>query len=266
MPVRAAGFRVKRVGECGCMEKTEEHRVLRAIDFHTHLLPAMDDGSISPVESRAMLDSMRAQGIVKVVLTPHFYPDRESPDEFLVRRERSASELIGVLLPTDPSMYLGAEVAYYEGIGASSELGKLCIDGTSCILIELPFEKTFCLTVYRDLEMIVNRGFRTVIAHMERYPACRSKAVRQRLRDIGVLMQSNAEGFIAKATAGRLHKLWRRGEIHLLGSDCHHEACRAPNLGTAIDVLCRAGQTEQLVRSFEKASRLLDDAIALGGI
>lgn len=246
------------------MKTAEDHRVIRAIDFHTHLLPGMDDGSASPAESRAMLDCMGAQGVAAVVLTPHFYPDRESPDEFLARRERAVSALNGVLLPSDPRLYLGAEVAYYEGIGASSELPKLCIRGTSCILIELPFEKTFCSTVYHDLERIVNRGFRVVVAHVERYPACRDKAVRRRLRDMGLLMQSNAEGFITRSTAGRMRKLWMRDEIHLLGSDCHHETHRGPNLGAAIQMLRGCGQTDRLIRSFEQSAQLLDGAVAVG--
>jgi protein-tyrosine phosphatase len=52
-------------------------------DFHTHILPAMDDGSASVEESIALLELEAAQGVERVVLTPHFYPMRESPAEFL---------------------------------------------------------------------------------------------------------------------------------------------------------------------------------------
>lgn len=245
------------------MKKTDDHRMACAVDFHTHLLPGMDDGSASAAESRAMLDCMRAQGITAAVLTPHFYPERESPDEFCMRREAADAALQAVLLPSDPTLYMGAEVAYYEGIGASSELPKLCIRGTSCILIELPFEKSFCSTVYRDMEMVVNRGFCVIIAHVERYPACRSKAVRRHLMDMGLLLQSNAESFITRSTAGRMRRLLDRGEIHFLGSDCHHETHRVPNLGVAVDVLSKYGRTEQLQQIYERSCRILGGAVPL---
>ena len=44
------------------------------IDFHSHVLPGMDDGSASLEESIAMLRMEAEQGITQVVATPHFYP------------------------------------------------------------------------------------------------------------------------------------------------------------------------------------------------
>ena len=58
-------------------------------DTHTHILPEMDDGSSSVKESIAMLNCLKEQGVSAVALTPHFYPGRESPEEFLRRRQLS---------------------------------------------------------------------------------------------------------------------------------------------------------------------------------
>ena len=44
------------------------------IDFHTHILPGVDDGSHSIEESLELLRISGKQGIEEVVLTPHFYP------------------------------------------------------------------------------------------------------------------------------------------------------------------------------------------------
>ena len=43
------------------------------IDFHTHILPEIDDGSSSAEESVMLLESLKEQGVNKVFLTPHFY-------------------------------------------------------------------------------------------------------------------------------------------------------------------------------------------------
>ena len=56
------------------------------IDFHSHILPGIDDGSRSLEESLEML-SLEAQcGIRHVVATPHFYPGHDHPSRFLARR------------------------------------------------------------------------------------------------------------------------------------------------------------------------------------
>ena len=46
-------------------------------DLHTHILPEMDDGAESVEMSLDMLRMERDQGVDAVVLTPHFYRDRE---------------------------------------------------------------------------------------------------------------------------------------------------------------------------------------------
>ena len=62
-------------------------------DFHSHVLPGIDDGSTDVAESIALLRMEAEQGIRHVVATPHFYPRHDSPERFLNRRARSETEL-----------------------------------------------------------------------------------------------------------------------------------------------------------------------------
>jgi protein-tyrosine phosphatase len=57
-------------------------------DFHSHILPGIDDGCKTAEESLQVLKMMAEQCIERVAATPHFYASHsgESPDEFLVRR------------------------------------------------------------------------------------------------------------------------------------------------------------------------------------
>lgn len=233
------------------------------VDFHTHLLPCMDDGSVSAHESRKMLDLMCADGVSEIVLTPHFYPDRESPDTFLARRTESVALLQTVLRPSDPRLYVGAEVAYYEGIGASRELPKLCIAGTPYMLLEMPFDREWCSTVFRDLERLGSRGVQVIVAHVERYPALRHTSVRRRLEGMDLLMQSNAESFLSRHSTRRMMKWWRLGGIRILGSDCHHADTRPPELGALVSLMRQCGQTQSLAAAFGLAHRILTGATAV---
>ena len=63
-------------------------------DFHSHVLPGMDDGSRSTEESLEILKRMQEQGIAAVVATPHFYASRHFPEEFLERRERAKQKIL----------------------------------------------------------------------------------------------------------------------------------------------------------------------------
>ena len=56
------------------------------IDFHSHILPGIDDGSQTVNETVEMLRMEKQQGCVKVIATPHFYADYDSAGRFLDNR------------------------------------------------------------------------------------------------------------------------------------------------------------------------------------
>ena len=58
-------------------------------DMHCHILPGMDDGSRSAAESLSMLEASAAQGVDRIVATPHFYAGENSPEVFLSPAGRS---------------------------------------------------------------------------------------------------------------------------------------------------------------------------------
>ena len=59
------------------------------IDWHSHILPKIDDGSRSLEETLELLKMLKSQGINTVIATPHFYADDESVESFLSRRQVS---------------------------------------------------------------------------------------------------------------------------------------------------------------------------------
>ena len=60
------------------------------IDFHSHILPQIDDGAQNIKMSLDMLSESYRQGVRTVVATPHCYIANEYDiDIFLERREKS---------------------------------------------------------------------------------------------------------------------------------------------------------------------------------
>ncbi|MGM9609054.1 MAG: CpsB/CapC family capsule biosynthesis tyrosine phosphatase [Eubacteriales bacterium] len=228
-------------------------------DFHTHLLPEMDDGSRSCDESREMLRIMREQGVKRVVLTPHYYAWREYPADFIERRTRAVQKLKTVLTPNDPILHIGAEVAYFPGIGNSEEIEKLCIAGTDCLLLEMPFDR-WSEEQYEDVEALIRRGLTVVIAHIERYSEGKKRKNRNRLRAMGAYLQCNAGFFLSRATFRQARKWLTRGEVSFIGSDCHRSDTRTPNLGRVRKLSLNPKEYEQATSLFVRTEQLLGKA------
>ena len=206
-------------------------------DFHSHILPGIDDGSGCVETSLAMLRMEAAQGIQRVVATPHFYPRYESPVEFLQRRDLADRSLREAMArePGLPELCVGAEVYYFRGISESEYLPQLTIRGTNCVLIEMP-PSPWEDSMYREMVQIrQRRNLVPIIAHLDRYIApFRTFGIPERLRELPVLVQANGRFFLERSTAGLAMRLLKADKIHLLGSDCHDLSVRKPDLGAAL--------------------------------
>lgn len=209
-------------------------------DFHTHILPKVDDGSGSMKESIAMLQMEAKQGIGRVIATPHFYAHHDTPERFLSRRQAAYDRLLPEMDKHDglPELLLGAEVYFFPGISESEILRELTVTGTQTILIEMP-KAHWTDRMYRELEDIRSKqGLTPVVAHIDRYIApFATHGIPDKLAQLPVLVQANAEFFIKKSTRALAMKLLKADKIHLLGSDSHNMQSRTPNLGDAIQII-----------------------------
>ena len=200
------------------------------IDFHTHILPGMDDGSKSVSESLEMLQLEARQGINLAVLTPHFYSSENSPDTFLRRRQRSWEKLSASLEDGLPRLLLGAEVQYFEGIAQMENIRLLCIWGTRLLLLEMPFCSWDERMVQTVLTLQENGEVQPVLAHIDRYLSFRGNSAQlDRLRRQGILMQMNVSAFNGFFSRRKAASMVRGGKLHFFGSDCHNNSTRKPN-------------------------------------
>lgn len=203
------------------------------IDFHSHLLPALDDGSSSVSESLAMLAMEKEQGVDFVFCTPHFHANAGSVSEFLEKREASFESLSEKLPDRSPRLLMGAEVRYYNGISRMEDLEKLKIEGTDLLLLEMPSTRWTDYTVKELLSLASARNLTLVLAHVERYEPFQSKDSFDRLRREGILMQVNASYFTEIFTSRRAIRQLAQGAVQLIGSDCHDLRHRPPRIGAA---------------------------------
>ena len=211
------------------------------VDFHTHILPGVDDGSGSVEESIQMIRTLAASNVGYIVLTPHFYPEADNPEKFIARRNKAFDTLYEEYTKeddiSDVKLIAGAEIEYFNGLVCMADYPELKLGHSNCMLIEMPPQVWTSHMVNDLLELNGRPDCRVVIAHVERYLFMQKRDVINELLENGIVMQSNAEFFVEKRTSGKALKLFKKGFIHLLGSDCHNLVKRPPNIGAALNVI-----------------------------
>ncbi len=208
------------------------------IDWHSHLLPGIDDGSQCVSESLSILSELVSQGVDVVAATPHFIANDESVSNFIERRQQSYDRLVEQYSSGLPKILLGAEVKYYPGISRLEGLEKLKIQGTNSLLLEMPISQWTEYTVRELAELASSKKINVMLAHIERYMPLQSKEIWYRLLDEGILMQVNASYLLGLSKRKAIKQL-ADGMIHFVGSDCHNMTSRPPKIKSAADYIAK---------------------------
>ncbi len=166
-------------------------------DIHSHILPAVDDGSRSTSSSISILNSLYESGVRRFTLTPHvsggLFPNTETS---LRLAFDALSKTISEELPSDIELHLGAEYMldeFFEDIQA-----PLTYPDKS-ILIEMSYQSRSS-NLMDSVFRLVQDGYHPVLAHPERYEFYFTgrKKVRtlpeiEKLIDMGCRLQLNIQ-------------------------------------------------------------------------
>ena len=168
-------------------------------DIHSHVIWGVDDGAETKEETFKMLRDAVADGIDRIICTPHVTAGvYEFPEEVFQAHYAEAEEYIRTEgLPL--RLYRGAELLWTEITPRLLREGKAPVmAGTKYAMIE--FSPTDSREkIYDALQKVAGAGFIPIIAHMERYPAIgkvsQVKEMRSRFR---ALVQINARSLTRK--------------------------------------------------------------------
>lgn len=231
------------------------------IDYHSHILPHMDDGASRTAESLALLRESYRQGVRVMVSTSHFYADEEDPKSFVTRRNQAFLRLRDnmTLQPEPfPLIVLGAEVLYFPGISQADGVERLTIGCGSTILVEPPMAPWSDAMLDEIASLGENLGCKPVIAHVDRFMKhLRDKHLIDRVLERDMLVQVNAGYFLDPKTVRSAVKNLKKGKIHLIGSDCHNMLTRYPNLEAARVAAKKHGAEAEFLKLSQNAEGLL---------
>ncbi len=230
-------------------------------DFHNHMIPGVDDGAADAEESRRAVRALAAQGVRRLVATPHVDGSVTVAPSALDRRLAELDDgwrrLQDAVGDGDVSLGRGAEIRLDVPDPNLSD-DRLRLDGGPAVLVEFPYLRVPPRSA-EVLRSIVTRGYRPVLAHPERYDGAEDLAVVRSWIDAGVCMQVNAGslwGEFGGPAQRRARRMLAEGLVHCLASDYH--AHGDPPLARARALVEGAGGDAALRRLFvDNPSRIL---------
>lgn len=213
------------------------------VEMHCHIMPCIDDGSQDIETSLKMIERLKDQGAKKIVLTPHYYSDTISLDDFLRRRDVSFNALLKEMPSGYPELFPAAEVYISPYLFNNDNIDELKIANSDYVLIEHAFAAPMGeAEADRLMNLFCDFGARPILAHIERYRALmEDKYKLDDLIGIGCLPQVNVSSFAdsPRGVKKKLFKLLESGKIALLGSDAHNLDTRPPEYEAGIDAIIK---------------------------
>jgi protein-tyrosine phosphatase len=190
------------------------------IDVHSHLLPAVDDGSPSVDVSVAVLQRFAAEGVKRLVCTPHLRASQIGAIDETLYAERFAALVAAA--PPVPALDRGWEIML-DVPGRDLRDRGLALAGSTAVLVEFPHSGV-PTGATAELFRLRMAGLVPVLAHPERYMGCTPALVRE-WRQIGVAIQIDAIALLAGGPMGNLARtLLEEGLSDCLASDNHGDA------------------------------------------
>ncbi len=228
------------------------------VDFHSHILPGIDDGANDVNISIQMLEAEIRDGVDICVSTSHYYCEQDSINAFLEKREQAYNKLLKASWNTTiPIVKLGAEVYYSPVLKNMEDLSKLCIEGTNYLMLELPYSKLTPQIATDIEEMMQSHRITPIIAHAERYLKFTSYNSLINILELDVLAQVNCGSLLSFNSRRNANKLIKDGYIHLLGTDTHNMESRPPRMKEAFKYICSKYGTEYLDTLMHNSAEVL---------
>ena len=239
-------------------------------DIHNHLVPAVDDGAQSFHEALTHLQTLFAEGVTRLSVSPHLFgwlTDEPGALELRLNRlEEAFAELErGCAGRKDvPQLFFGQEILCPTADIAQRVFRepRAGYRGTSYALVEFGFELQGDPTEVVHAVLAARR--RIIISHPERYRRSRINVSIDELRgwkQAGALLQVNAGSLVGDYGTAIEKLAWQalaEGLVDVVATD-HHADSRVVSPRTAFERI--AGQNAEVARLLmsENTTRVLKD-------
>ncbi|MEA5458974.1 CpsB/CapC family capsule biosynthesis tyrosine phosphatase [Arcicella sp. LKC2W] len=195
-------------------------------DFHSHLIPGVDDGSPDIESSIFYIKELVKLGFKKIITTPHvmsdFYPNTSEKllEGYYLLKKHLEEQSVEV------EFGLGAEYFLDENFDNILSQNQILSFGNNHVLIEMSF-----IEPYRELHQVVfnliSKGYTPILAHPERYPYFANKLKKlNEIKDMGCLFQVNTlslTNYYGTTVQKLALQLFANNMVEFISTDLHHK-------------------------------------------
>lgn len=196
-------------------------------DFHSHLIPGIDDGAKSMEDSISLIGQLIDLGFENIITTPHIHNDYYPNSSAII--QEGLQTLRPALKASGLNIDFHAAAEYYMDEHFESLLENkepLLKISKNLVLVEMSFfGAPPKLEDY--LFKMQMQGYKPIIAHPARYSFFKGQvAAYERLKDLGCHFQINLlslAGYYGKETMETAQKLIKHNLVEYLATDLHHQ-------------------------------------------
>lgn len=198
------------------------------LDFHSHILPGIDDGAVDIDTSVFLAESMKDWGFERITCTPHITSKYRNTPETIRRAFEQLQEALYVR-GTDLDLKMSAEYRLVpETWPEVLEKNWLMPIEDKFILMELPIHRREEMSWIKPLDefkKILSSGLIPLLPHPERYFYL-SESELMSFIEAGVQIQSNygsLAGLYGSEAQDNARRLIAGGLVSHFGTDMHNE-------------------------------------------
>ena len=240
---------------------------MQLYDMHSHILPQIDDGADSVETSVKLIECLKKQGVTNICLTPHFYTNEMSADDFVEKRNESFEKL-KPFIPEGVKVVLGGEVYVTRYLFGNEDLSGLTYGNSKFILTEYGYGSHFSeQTIDYFVKLKENFGLNSVLPHVERYTELmRDPSIIRELKDMGVIIQTNISRYTKDTPffkKRKMIKLINDGLVDVIGTDAHSFKHNSPQLYTeALNFIEEKCGRHVVKKMMSNAEKIFSDALS----
>jgi len=195
------------------------------VDFHSHLLPGIDDGSKSDANTLELVSALKDLRFDHLITTPHVMKNVwDNTFESITKKYEETHRILQN--SNSPIPFKAAAEYLLDGnfIDLIKSEGLLTLK-ENYVLVEMSYINP-PIQLYDILFDLQVAGYKPVLAHPERYIALHHDLAHyQKLKHAGCALQLNllsTVGYYGEAVAKTAKNLLKKGMIDYVSSDVHH--------------------------------------------
>lgn len=197
------------------------------LDFHSHILPGLDDGATDIEDSIMLAKALQNWGFERVTCTPHVNNKFRNTPESINRAFNELKDAMS-LQGSDLDLRISAEYRLVPETWPEVLENKWLMPiEDKYILMELPISKPEKMRDIKPLEefrKVISIGLTPILPHPERYFYLSHKELMSFV-DTGVKIQCNygsLAGLYGEEVKERAEKLISEGIVSFYGTDLHN--------------------------------------------